>query len=166
MIGRRGRGRNTGLRLATLIALGALAAGGVSYLSVGRPGDLDAAMDSASWTGGRVRIEVLNAGGVTGMARTATGVLREAGFDVTGYGNAATFDPARPSTVIDRVGNMDMALAVAAALGIDNVHSDPDPNLYVDVSVVLGREWVAADVESNELETDRRPWWDPRSWRR
>jgi hypothetical protein len=138
----------------------------VTYVTAGRPDEVGATLDLAAWTGERVRIEVLNAGGVSGMARTATGVLREAGFDVTGYGNASAFDPNRPSVVIDRVEQMDLALAVAAALGIDNVHSDPDPNLYVDVSVVLGREWVAADVASNVLETDRRPWWDPRSWRR
>ena len=38
---------------------------------------------------GRVRVEVLNAGGVPGMASRATDHLRESGFDVVYYGNAS-----------------------------------------------------------------------------
>ena len=90
----------------------------------------------------RVKIEVLNAGGVSGMAREATRWLRRTGFDVVDFGNASAFDPDRPSAVIDRVGRLEVAQAVADALGIDNVRSEPDPNLYVDVSVLVGSEWT------------------------
>jgi predicted NBD/HSP70 family sugar kinase len=38
--------------------------------------------------------------------------------------------------VIDRVGRPDLAEAVANALGIPNVLTQPDPNLFVDVTVV------------------------------
>lgn len=163
---RRGR-RRTPTRLGQLLTLSAaigivgLVVGGV-YVASHLPSDLDAASDPVLWSQGRVRIEVLNAGEVAGMARTATGVLRAAGFDVVDYGNAARFDHERPSEVIDRVGRPDMAVAVAAALGIDNVRSQPDPNLYVDVSVVLGREWVEPDA-AVEVATSL-PWWNPRSW--
>ena len=90
----------------------------------------------------RVTVDVRNAGGVTGMARVATDRLRGAGFDVVGIGNAAQFG-LESSVVIDRVGKLETAAAVAEALGIDSVTSDPDPNLFVDVTVRLGSEWMA-----------------------
>lgn len=113
---------------------------------------------------GRVRVEVLNAGGVSGMAREVTGVLREVGFDVVDFGNASSFDLERPSSVIDRIGRPDLAQAVADALGIDNVLSEPNPNLYVDVSVLLGSEWTRPDPVRDEERRGGRAWWDPRAW--
>ncbi|MXW16580.1 MAG: LytR family transcriptional regulator [Gemmatimonadetes bacterium] len=92
-------------------------------------------------TGERITVEVRNAGGVDGMARAATDHLRSAGFDVVGIGNAARFDQ-QESVVIDRVGRPETAAGVARALGIDSVRSEPDPNLFVDVTVRLGSEWV------------------------
>jgi hypothetical protein len=143
-----------------VVALGGLGA----YLAPDVPADAAPSATPALWTQGRVRIEVLNAGGAAGMARRATSVLREAGFDVVSYGNlSSTFDPSRPSSVIDRVGRMDIAQAVANTLGIDNVQSDPDPNLYIDVSVVLGHEWIGEGSPA-DAEVDPRPFWDPRSW--
>lgn len=90
----------------------------------------------------RITVEVRNAGGVAGMARTATDHLRSGGFDVVALGNAASFGHER-SVVIDRIGELETAQAVAAALGVDSVTSDPDPNLYVDVTVRLGSAWTA-----------------------
>lgn len=154
------------VRLAVaVLAVSGLAAVGV-HLGTQETPDIDTLRDpSTVWTGGRVRVEVYNGGGVTGMARAATSLLRDARFDVVTFGNAEAFDPARPSVVVDRVGRADMARAVAAALGIDNVQSDPDPNLFVDVTVVLGRDWAgpdgAATVGSSD---DEGAWWDPRSW--
>ncbi len=92
--------------------------------------------------GDRVTVDVRNAGGVAGMARAATDRLRGAGFDVVGIGNAGQFG-LESSVVIDRVGKPETAAAVAAALGIDSVTSDPDPNLFVDVTVRLGSDWMA-----------------------
>ena len=90
----------------------------------------------------RVTVDVRNAGGVAGMARAATDRLRGAGFDVVGIGNAGQFG-LESSVVIDRVGKLETAAAVAEALGIDSVTSDPDPNLFVDVTVRLGADWMA-----------------------
>ena len=112
---------------------------------------------------GRVRVEVLNAGGVRGMARDATRMLREIGFDVVDFGNASSFD-AEHSEVVDRVGRTDVAQAVAEALGIDNGQSEPDPNLYVDVSVLLGSQWRPSTAQRADEEVDGRPWYDPRGW--
>ena len=90
----------------------------------------------------RVTVDVRNAGGVAGMARDATDRLRGAGFDVVGIGNAGQFG-LESSVVVDRVGKLETAAAVAEALGIDSVTSDPDPNLFVDVTVRLGSDWIA-----------------------
>ncbi len=114
---------------------------------------------------GRVRVEVLNAGGIRWMARDATRRLRPVGFDVVHFGNAGPSDAGQPSVVIDRVGRTDVAQAVAEALGIHNVQSEPDPNLYVDVSVLLGSEWARpAAAGTADTGTAGRAWWDPRGW--
>ncbi|MGD2123544.1 MAG: LytR C-terminal domain-containing protein, partial [Gemmatimonadota bacterium] len=69
---------------------------------------------------GRVEVEVLNASGLSGIAREATGHLRDQGFDVVYYGNARTYG-SDPSVVIDRVGNPAAARLVAEALGIPGI---------------------------------------------
>ena len=89
----------------------------------------------------RITVDVRNAGGIDGMARAATDYLRGAGFDVVGLGNARSFDQ-ETSVVMDRVGDPDAAARVAEVLGIDSVTSEPDPNLFVDVTVRLGAAWT------------------------
>jgi hypothetical protein len=56
-----------------------------------------------------------------------------------------------------------MAEVVAKALGIRNVLSEPDPDLFVDVSVMLGSEWLAPD-DAPAVAPSARAWWDPRGW--
>jgi len=111
----------------------------------------------------RVRVEVLNGGGISGRAGEATDALREAGFDVVLFGNAEPFDQ-DSSVVLDRVGGLAAARAVADVLGIRNVRSEPDANLYLDVSVVLGRDWTPVAEQVGEGATPTRAWWDPRGW--
>jgi len=171
---RAGRGRSASRKRdqggkrarAAWVSLAVVTAAAIGYAAASEPVERPEEMDVQEWSEGRVRVEVQNAGGVTHMARDATGVLRAAGFDVVDFGNyGGSFDPDRASEVIDRVGRTDYAQAVAAALGIDNVLSDPDPNLYVDVSVVLGREWVDPSVPATGAESaSSRPIWDPRRW--
>jgi len=87
----------------------------------------------------RVRVEVLNGAGVPGLARDVTRALRAAGFDVVYYGNAARSD--QDSTlVIDRIGNPSAAAAVAAALGVTRVETVLDTTLYLEATVVLGKD--------------------------
>ena len=108
----------------------------------------------------RVRVEVLNGGGESGMAREATGVLRDLGLDVVYYGNAETFSQ-DPSVVVDRVGRLEDARKLADALGIPDVRSEPDSNLYVDFTVRLGPEWEDPALAGIE-EAPPVPWWDLR----
>jgi hypothetical protein len=92
----------------------------------------------------RVRVEVLNASGVPGLAARGRTVLRDAGYDVVYVGNARGFEP-DTSLVLDRVGRMEHARSVADQMEIPRVFARPDSNVYVDVTVVLGKDWVAGD---------------------
>lgn len=133
------------------LVVGAVLVGALVFASaLFRRGSEAPARDGAagaptSATGGRVRVEVLNAGGTRGAARDATELLRRRGFDVVYFGNADSFGQ-DSSVVLDRVGRLRNAQSVAEALGIPNVRSEPDPNLYLDVSVRLGREWRPIDA--------------------
>jgi hypothetical protein len=116
----------------------------------------------------RVRVEVLNAGGVRGMAGEARDHLRDEGFDVVFYGNAATFDR-EETLVLARTGSVGAARAVAERLGAELVASEPDSARFVDVTVLLGSSWVRPDAlgGSPAGEGDpatEGPWWDPRGY--
>jgi hypothetical protein len=101
--------------------------------------------------GARVRVEVLNASGVPGLAAEGRRVLRDRGFDVVFIGNGAGFPP-DSSLVLDRVGRMDAAREVADAIGIRRVQPRPDANVYVDATVVLGKDWRAAPEGGEALQ--------------
>ena len=109
--------------------------------AVARAGDPEAAAEA------RVRVQVLNAAGIAGLARAATLELRDRGFDVVEYGNTRAFGP-DSSLVLDRVGVPEHAEAIAAALGIGRVESRPDTSLYVEATVVLGADWRGAAGET------------------
>ena len=99
----------------------------------------------------RVRVEVLNAGGVAGMARTATELLRDAGFDVVEFGNADAFDR-DSSVVLARLGRVDLASMVADALAIPTFHDEPDSTAYVDITVLLGSTWDPSVLAARAAE--------------
>lgn len=89
--------------------------------------------------GVRIKVEVLNSTTVRGLARHATMVLRDAGFDVVRY---ATDDTRGDSTrVFARSGRIDWAQSVAKALGGGVVEARPDSSRYLDVTVVIGADW-------------------------
>jgi len=154
----RGKGAKSGGRMQTLALFVTIAAVGALLASLGYgvwqhfhpPAAAPAAAadparpasSAAQAPTGRVRVEVLNATTTHGLARTATDVLRDRGFDVVGTGNARGFD-STASIVLDRVGNRQMAEQVALALGIARVESRRDPKLILDVTVVLGKDWTA-----------------------
>jgi hypothetical protein len=86
------------------------------------------------------RIEVLNGSGRSGMARAVTGRLRTAGYDVVFFGNAPA--TAGDSTVvIARVADDAVARAVADHLGVSRILSEPDSSLFLEATVVLGKDW-------------------------
>ena len=88
----------------------------------------------------RVSVEVLNGMGEPGAARRAAGMLREMGFDVVYFGNADSFG--HDSTlVLRRSDDSTAARRLADSLGVARVTARPDPDLYVDGTVILGAEW-------------------------
>jgi hypothetical protein len=87
----------------------------------------------------RVRVEVLNATVVHGLARHATLLLRDHGFDVVSIGSSS--ERLDSVAVLDRSGHPDWAARVAAAMGGAHVEERPDTSRYVDVTVLLGTRW-------------------------
>jgi hypothetical protein len=169
---RLGEGEVVGKRLRGLIVLGVVLAAGIfigSAVSQWSPLPeqervAPQLLNSTAAGLGRVRVEVLNAGGTEGMARLATDHLRDRGFDVVYFGNADTFG--QDSTVVlDRSARPRAAAAVGQALGTLWVESRPDANLYLDVTVMLGSDW-APDVSEIEDVGGESPWWDVRRFLR
>jgi hypothetical protein len=87
----------------------------------------------------RVRVEIINATRTSGLARRATRLLRDRGFDVVKYTTSSTLQDA--TVVLDRSSHPDWARLVGQALGGAKVEARPDTSRYVDVTVVLGAAW-------------------------
>lgn len=100
-----------------------------------------AAPDASANPSARIKVEVLNATDVRGLARRATLYLRDHGFDVLYMGTAAI--QLDSTLVLDRSGNPERAQRVADALGGARVESRLDSSRYLDVTVMLGRTWRA-----------------------
>lgn len=91
--------------------------------------------------GSRVRVQVLNATPTRGLARRATDLLRERGFDVVEVGTAAARDQSDSTFVLDRSGHPDWARRVATAMGGARVIDRADSSRYLDVTVLVGASW-------------------------
>ena len=92
--------------------------------------------------GVRIRVQVINTTRTPGLARRATHILRDHGFDVVDMG---TGGPPRDTTiVIDRSGHPDWTRRIAALLGPGaRSEARPDSSHYLDVTVLLGSRWRA-----------------------
>ena len=97
----------------------------------------------------RVRIQVLNGSRKPGLARFATDRLRDAGYDVVSLGNASK--SADASVVLDRVGKREIAERIARVLEIGRVETRVDTALYLEATVILGKDWVAR-VDTSKLK--------------
>jgi hypothetical protein len=121
-----------------LLAAIAIAAGTGTALVMARPAPRPSRVQAPP--GVRIRVQVLNATPTRGLARRATGFLRDRGFDVV---EIATAPLARDSTlVIDRSGHPEWAILVARALGGVAVEARLDSSRYLDVTVLVGRDWT------------------------
>ena len=101
-----------------------------------------ATMDSAPEilvpAGVRIKVEVLNATKVRGLARKATMFLRDRGFDVVAVGTAP--EQLATTLVLDRSNHAEWANLVARAFN-SRVESRPDSSRYLDVTVLIGADW-------------------------
>lgn len=98
------------------------------------------AIDALDELDNRPKVEVLNGTGERGAAATVGEILRERGFDVVAVDNADHYDH-EVTHVLDRTGRPETARVVAEGLGVDSVASAPDPDLFLDATVILGADW-------------------------
>jgi len=89
-------------------------------------------------------VEVLNATRVDGLARAVTLRLRRAGIDVVDFGTAAESSLDETQLVVRR-GDSAAAYFVRDILGVGQIVVDLDPDLLLDVSVILGHDAVPPD---------------------
>lgn len=94
----------------------------------------------AATGGSRVTVEVLNASGRPGLARHGTMALREAGLDVVAFGTADT--SVDTTVVLVRRGDREAGERVARAVPPAVIRMAPDSLPRVDVTVLLGKNWV------------------------
>ena len=90
-------------------------------------------------TNTRIRVEIVNATRTRGLARRATRLLRDRGFDVVTYTTSGTTQDS--TVVLDRTNHAEWARLVGQALGGARVEARPDTSRYVDVTVVIGTTW-------------------------
>ena len=89
--------------------------------------------------GVRIRVQVLNATKTRGLARRATMLLRDRGFDVVENG---TLQQQRDTTlVLDLSGHPDWANRVAQIFAPAKVTPRADSSRYLDIAVVIGSTW-------------------------
>jgi hypothetical protein len=89
--------------------------------------------------GVRIRVQVLNATKIHGLARRATLLLRDRGFDVVETGNVN--DSRDTTLVLDLSNHPEWAARVAQLFGNARVEARHDSSRYLDVAVVLGSTW-------------------------
>lgn len=87
----------------------------------------------------RIKIEVLNATNIRGLARRGTFHLRDLGFDVVSSGNST--EKVDSSVVIIRSGNPEWAEWAAKALGGARIETRPDTSRYLNLTILLGASW-------------------------
>ena len=89
-----------------------------------------------------LQVEVLNGCGVSGVANKFTDHLRASGFDVVKTDNYESFNVLR-TVVIDRRGNLDNAIRVAEAMGLDEerVLQEVHEAYLIDATIILGKDF-------------------------
>jgi hypothetical protein len=98
----------------------------------------DSALEVRAPEGVRIRVEVLNTTEVTGLAQRAARFLRDRGFDVVAIDHAEAYQ--LKTIVLDRTNHPEWARLVAKAM-LGTYQSRPDTSLYLDVTVLIGRDW-------------------------
>jgi hypothetical protein len=104
----------------------------------------------------RIVIEVLNGCGVPGVAGKFTDYLRHQGYDVVRFTNAQRYDYPR-TLVVNRGTDITHARRVAQTVGVEPsaVENMPDPDLQLDVTIVLGQDYATL-TSYRELMSPRR----------
>ena len=130
------RARVVGVGLIVLVVAGA---GAIMQMRTHRGVARPAPPGVRAPEGVRVRVQVLNGTKVHGLARRATMLLRDRGFDVVETGNV---NESRDTTlVLDLSNHAEWASRVARLFGNARVETRHDSSRYLDIAVVLGSTW-------------------------
>ena len=122
-----------------LIALVVVGAGAIVQMRTHRGSPRPAPPGVRAPDGVRVRVQVLNATKVHGLARRATMLLRDRGFDVVETGNVN--DSRDTTLVLDLSNHPEWAARVARLFGTTRIEARHDSSRYLDIAVVLGSTW-------------------------
>jgi hypothetical protein len=91
-------------------------------------------------SGVRVRVRVINTTKTDGLAKKATATLRDRGFDVVDY-EGDSRNPRDSTLVLTHTGHADWSARVIRALGVGTMELRPDSSRYLDLTVMIGRDW-------------------------
>ena len=136
----------TRARIALALLLVLIVLGGAAFaLRARRGGPMRATAGTHEGTtrapaGVRIRVEVINTTRTHGLARRATRLLRDQGFDVVAVTSGGpTIDT---TVVLDRSGHSAWAASIARLLGpAARTDLSPDSSRYLDITVLLGTAW-------------------------
>jgi LytR cell envelope-related transcriptional attenuator len=124
--------------VAVAITVGSAGVLGARQWYAARPRGAETGDTTSAPQGQRVLVEVLNSSGIGGLARRATFLLRDRGFDVVGWGN----DPRgrRSQTlIIDYTNKPEAADRLARVLGGGQIERGKDSlDRGIDITVRLG----------------------------
>jgi hypothetical protein len=124
---------------ALAIILVGLRVAGVRMRQVSGPSSLVRGVSPIVPAGVRIRVEVLNASTVRGLARRGTMYLRDKGFDVVE--NGGTVEMRDSTLILDRTGHPEWAALASKAMGGARIESRPDTLRDVDLTVLIGGTW-------------------------
>jgi hypothetical protein len=131
--------RRARLALVVAIALVVIGAGALWRSRHLGDGSTEIPRNVRAPDGQRVRVQVLNGTKTRGLARRATMLLRDRGFDVLETGNGG--EARDTSVVYDLTGHPEWAARVAKLFPPARVETRPDSSRYLDIVVVIGAAW-------------------------
>jgi len=93
-------------------------------------------------SGVRVRVRVVNGTDIRGLARRATLVLRDLGYDVVDFDGDAKAHRER-TVILSHTRHDDWAARIQRAMSASAIEVSTDSAHYVDLTVLLGSDWKA-----------------------
>ncbi len=89
-----------------------------------------------------IRVEILNGCGESRLGIKVANVLREQGFNVVKIDNAGSSDFEKTVVIERRSDDLENARYFAGRIRCSNIGRDIDPALHVEVSLVLGNDYI------------------------
>lgn len=90
----------------------------------------------------RIKVRVLNTTSTRGLARRATTVLRDFGYDVVDF-DTDQRTKRTTTLILSHRGQAEWAQRLRRALGVGAIEARADSLRYVDFTVLIGSDWKA-----------------------